>query len=90
MTTTSNTQLPIAVVGVGAYFPGSTNKHGFWRDIIAGRDLLTDVPRTHWLAEDYFDPTPGTADKMYAKRGGFLAPPDPLFRGLRLFAGRGR
>ncbi len=30
------------------------------------------MPRTHWLAGDYFSPTPGTPDKVYTTRGGFL------------------
>ena len=63
---------PIAVVGIGALFPGSTTSIGFWRDILEGRDRLTDIPRTHWLREDYFAPKPGTPDKVYAARGGFL------------------
>ncbi|MEM6793982.1 MAG: beta-ketoacyl synthase N-terminal-like domain-containing protein, partial [Acidobacteriota bacterium] len=63
---------PVAVVGVSALFPGSVNSTGFWSDILAGRDLLTDVPESHWLVEDYYDPDPTAPDKTYAKRGGFL------------------
>ena len=63
---------PIAVVGLGALFPGSATPLAFWRDILEGRDRLTDVPRTHWLASDYYDPKPGTPDKVYSARGGFL------------------
>ena len=72
----SSTRPPIAVVGLSALFPGSTSSGGFWRDILAGRDLLTDVPETHWLPEDYFDPDPAAPDKTYARRGGFLADVD--------------
>jgi acyl transferase domain-containing protein len=64
--------MPIAVVGLGALFPGSATPLAFWRDILEGRDRLTEVPRTHWLASDYYDPKPGTPDKVYATRGGFL------------------
>src|SRR5438552_13334763 len=75
---------PIAVVGVGALFPGSTEPGGFWRDILAGRDLIGDVPPTHWLIEDYYDPDPTVPDKTYARRGGFLPTVDfdPLEFGL--------
>lgn len=62
----------IAIVGVSALFPGSIDKHGFWKDIFDGSDLLTDVPATHWLVEDYYDPDPKAPDKTYAKRGAFL------------------
>ncbi|RME26739.1 MAG: acyltransferase domain-containing protein, partial [Deltaproteobacteria bacterium] len=63
---------PIAVVGVSALFPGSSDARGFWHDILAGRDLLSDVPPSHWLIEDYYDPDPSAEDKTYARRGGFL------------------
>lgn len=72
----SSTQQPIAIVGVSALFPGSTDAAGFWRDILAGRDLLSDVPATHWRIEDYYDPDPSTPDKTYARRGGFLGAVD--------------
>jgi acyl transferase domain-containing protein len=75
---------PIAVVGVSALFPGSQDATGFWRDIVAGRDLVTDVPATHWLIEDYFDADPSAPDKTYARRGAFLSPVefDPLEHGI--------
>ena len=69
---TTKPRPPLAVVGVSALFPGSLDATGFWTDILAGRDLLTDVPATHWLPEDYYDADPKAEDKTYAKRGGFL------------------
>ena len=51
-------QDPIAVVGVSALFPGSVDHTGFWRDILAGTDLLTEIPESHWLIHDYYDPDP--------------------------------
>lgn len=62
----------IAVIGVGALFPGAPDTGGFWRNILAGSDLITDVPGSHWLIEDYYDPDPTAPDKTYSKRGGFL------------------
>ncbi len=62
----------IAVVGVSALFPGSIDATGFWSDILAGSDLITDVPPSHWLIDDYYDPDPSVPDKTYAKRGAFL------------------
>ena len=66
--------IPVAVVGVSGIFPGALTTLDFWRDIVDGRDRITDVPRTHWLREDYFDPNPRAADKVYTTRGGFLSP----------------
>jgi acyl transferase domain-containing protein/acyl carrier protein len=75
---------PLAIVGVSAIFPGSIDKTGFWRDILAGRDLITDVPETHWLQQDYYDPDPSAPDKTYSHRGAFLSPVpfDPLEWGV--------
>ena len=64
--------LPIAVVGVSALFPGSTDQRGFWRDIFEGRDQIEEVPPEYWLVEDYYDPDPAATDKTYGRRGAFL------------------
>ncbi len=84
MTEQRQTREPIAIVGVSALFPGSTDAQGFWQDILDGRDLVTDVPATHWLIEDYYDPDPKAPDKTYAKRGAFLpeVPFDPMAFGV--------
>jgi len=75
---------PIAVVGVGALFPGSTDLGGFWRDLVGGVDRITEVPATHWLPEDYHDPDPAAPDRTYCRRGAFLSPVafDPLEFGI--------
>ena len=79
---------PIAVVGVSAIFPGSQDRQGFWRDIVTGRDLITDVPDNYWLIDDYYDPDPKAPDKTYGKRGSFLGEHsfDPLKWGVPLVA----
>ncbi|MFJ3801178.1 SDR family oxidoreductase [Streptomyces sp. NPDC090088] len=69
-------QTPIAIVGAGALLPGSPDVAGFWRTVVTGRDLITDVPPTHWLVEDYYDPDPAAPDRTYGRRGAFLDPVD--------------
>jgi len=63
---------PVAVVGVSALFPGSPEAERFWRNIVEGVDLLSEVPASHWRIDDYYDPAPPTPDKVYVRRGGFL------------------
>jgi len=63
---------PIAIVGIAAIYPGSGDAAGFWNDIVTARDLISDIPPTRWLIEDWFDPNPSAPDKTYAKRGAFL------------------
>ncbi|QTR03075.1 acyltransferase domain-containing protein, partial [Saccharothrix algeriensis] len=67
-------QVPVAVVGVGALLPGCEDVEDFWRAVLTGRDLIGDVPATHWLLEDYYDPDPAAVDKTYGRRGAFLRP----------------
>ncbi|MET7768274.1 SDR family NAD(P)-dependent oxidoreductase [Nocardia sp. NPDC005366] len=63
---------PIAIVGLGALFPQSTDLSEFWSNVVEARDCIEDVPATHWKIGDYYDPDPTAPDKTYAKRGGFL------------------
>ncbi|MFE5564668.1 SDR family NAD(P)-dependent oxidoreductase [Amycolatopsis japonica] len=67
---------PVAVVGVGAHTPGSFDAPGFWRMVLAGDDMIRDVPSTHWRIEDHYDPDPTAADHTYCRRGAFLDPVD--------------
>ncbi|HEY0227892.1 MAG TPA: beta-ketoacyl synthase N-terminal-like domain-containing protein, partial [Mycobacterium sp.] len=62
----------VAVVGVSALFPGSPEAERFWRNIVDGVDLFSEVPESHWRADDYYDSAPNTPDKVYVTRGGFL------------------
>ena len=51
---------------------------------MTGVDLVGDVPPTHWLVDDYYDPDPAAPDRTYARRGAFLSPVDfpPLTYGV--------
>jgi acyl transferase domain-containing protein len=50
----------IAVVGIGALFPGALGPADFWRNILGARELIRDVPSGYWLPEDFYDPNPRT------------------------------
>jgi acyl transferase domain-containing protein/acyl carrier protein/NAD(P)-dependent dehydrogenase (short-subunit alcohol dehydrogenase family) len=62
----------IAIIGTSSMFPGALNTKEFWLNILAERDFIKDVPETHWLKEDFFDPDDKTGDKIYCQKGGFL------------------
>ena len=64
---------PIAIVGVGCRFPGgaSTPEH-FWQVLRDGKDVVTEVPRDRWDADQYYDPDPDAAGKSYTRWGAFL------------------
>ena len=84
MTESRPSQKPIAVVGVGGIFPGALDVRAFWKNILEGADLVTDLPKTHWQAEHYYDPDPKKPDMTYCKRGAFLpeVPFDSLAYGM--------
>src|SRR5690242_4002770 len=77
-------QVPVAVVGIAALMPGARDVGEFWRDIVTGRDRITDVPASHWSTDEFYDPDPAAPDKTYGRRGAFLSDVefDPLAHGL--------
>ena len=84
MTDKPASAIPVAVVGMSAIYPGETGLDGFWRTITSGRDAISDIPPSHWLIADYYDPDPSKPDHTYCKRGGFIDPVafDPMQFGL--------
>ncbi len=63
---------PIAIIGIGCRFPGANGPEAFWKLLQNGVDAITEVPPDRWDINEYFDPTPGTPNKMYIRTGGFL------------------
>ncbi|WOT06093.1 phosphopantetheine-binding protein [Shewanella youngdeokensis] len=76
--------MPIAIVGMASIFANSRYLNKFWDLISEKIDAITELPATHWEAEDYFDADKTTPDKSYCKRGGFLPDVDfnPMEFGL--------
>ncbi|WP_395106124.1 beta-ketoacyl synthase N-terminal-like domain-containing protein [Actinomadura sp. SCN-SB] len=80
---------PIAIVGMGAVFPGAGSAGAFWHNIRDGVDAVGEVPPGRWDPEVYFDPgcyeRAPDSDRFYCRRGGFvdeLATFDPARFGL--------
>ncbi|MBW1940174.1 MAG: hypothetical protein JRI28_02140, partial [Deltaproteobacteria bacterium] len=65
--------ISVAIIGMGCIFPKSPGLKEYWRLIYHGQDAITDVPSTHWSAEDYFHKDPKKPDHTYCTRGGFLS-----------------
>lgn len=77
-------QQDIAIVGIDCLFPGSADRRAYWRNIVAGRDLVGPAP-PDWGAEFYCDPESNANDRVYTDQGGFLgelARFDPLKYGV--------
>src|SRR4249920_3455261 len=68
---------PVAIVGMGAVFPGAADLDAYWSNIERGVDAITDVPATR------LDPAYFTANGFQCKRGGFVeAAFDPIQFGI--------
>src|SRR5580698_3934398 len=64
----------IAIVGMAARFPGAPDLDTYRKNLEAGLDAISPVPASRWDPA-YYDPASGAPDRLYARRGGFLAEP---------------
>lgn len=68
----SDHQTPIAIVGLSARFPGSTDVAGFWESLL-GEDLaIGPVPESRWDRTRYFAAPGEAANTSYSQVGGFI------------------
>ena len=63
---------PLAIVGMSCLYPKAQSLEDYWANIKEKVDAITEVPKTHWNAEDYYDSDKKAPDKVYATTGGFL------------------
>ena len=74
--------LDVAIIGVSGRFPQAKDINEFWENLQAGKDCITEIPKTRWDHSQYFDPEKGKPGKSYSKWGGFIEGIDefdPLF-----------
>ena len=65
---------PIAILGMGCRFPGgAASPEQLWQLLARGGDAITEVPRSRWDVDAYYDPDPDKPGKMYSRWGGFVA-----------------
>ena len=62
----------IAIIGMAGVFPQAANLNAYWHNITNKVDAITDLPPTHWRADDYFSADPAQPDHVYTTKGGFL------------------
>jgi polyketide synthase PksN len=73
---------PIAIVGIHARFPGADNVDQFWKNIVAGKNCITEIPRSRWDWQKGSAPSNNNAERSRLKWGGFIDGIDefdPLF-----------
>lgn len=72
----------VAVVGMSARFPGSPDVETFWENLVANKDLITEIPEDRWDWREYYGDPVREKNKTRAKWGGFIQDIDkfdPLF-----------
>lgn len=62
----------VAIVGMACIYPGAKNIEEYWRNILLGKDSVTEIPDERWNKELYFDPDSTSGDKTPSKWGGFI------------------
>lgn len=62
----------IAVIGLAGRYPGSRDLRAFWRHLVDGDDLVTQIPVERWDWRDDFEEHPGTPGTTYTRWGGFV------------------
>ncbi|MCE0556897.1 type I polyketide synthase [Motilimonas sp. E26] len=76
----------IAIVGMSCRYPGGVNSPSqFYDFLLAGGDGIVDVPADRWDINSYYDSDKDKVNRMYVKRGGFIADIDqfdPQFFGI--------
>lgn len=62
--------IDIAIVGMSATFAGSPDLRSYWRNILEGKDCLSEAP-DGW-GDAYYDPQSTEVSRIYTKMGGFV------------------
>ncbi|MFF4591411.1 type I polyketide synthase, partial [Streptomyces sp. NPDC001388] len=76
---------PIAVIGVSGRFPMARDLDTYWKNLVEGRDCVTEVPADRWDWQALFGDPLRESGRTDVKWGGFMdgvADFDPQFFGI--------
>ena len=66
------TATPIAVIGMGLYYPGANNLRQLWENILTRRQQFRQMPDKRLPLSQYYDPDPKTPDKTYLNKAAVI------------------
>ncbi len=64
---------PIAVVGMAGVYPKSPDLDAFWKNLVEGRNLVTEIPAERWDWRPHFGDPRKEGMKTNVKSGAFLS-----------------
>src|ERR1700688_251368 len=67
-----NESEPIAIIGIGCRFPGSSGPQEFWQSIRDEVDVITEVPAVRFDLDEVYNSDPALAGKINSRWGGFV------------------
>ncbi|WP_157840663.1 SDR family NAD(P)-dependent oxidoreductase, partial [Streptomyces leeuwenhoekii] len=73
---------PVAIVGIAGSYPQAPDVDTFWRNLLEGRDCITEIPADRWDHTAYFDTEAAGPGTTYSRWGGFLDGVDRFDRAL--------
>jgi len=74
---------PIAIIGIGCRFPGGVvDLDSFWQLLKNGVDAISEIPKSRFDLDRWYDPTPATPGKVMSRYGGFLERIDEMDAGF--------
>ncbi len=82
----------VAIVGMACRFAGAPDLATYWKNLVAGRSSLSDVPADRWDVSVFCDPDVSANDRVPTARGGYLNDPigfDPIKYGIMPLAVEG-
>ncbi|GAB4194915.1 MAG: hypothetical protein Tsb002_26900 [Wenzhouxiangellaceae bacterium] len=63
---------PLAIVGIGCWYPGASSPQQLWENILARRREFRRFLDSRLPVDEYFDPDPATPDKIYTSRAAYI------------------
>lgn len=69
---TQDSDEKIAVIGMSGRYPQAKNLDVYWRNLVAGRNAIVEIPDSRWETAAYYDADPDAEGKMYCRWMGVL------------------
>ena len=76
---------PIAIVGIAGRYPGGEGLEDFWRNLIDGRECISETPHDRWPNRDFLESAGKTENSTSSNRAGWIDRVDcfdPRFFGI--------